>query len=498
MKVNFVCVNVGPRYGVEYVAILRDMILRNCSTMEREQAFFCITDRPDELPESVYPIPAPQGLPGWWAKVALFSPEMPWEPGDRCVYFDLDVAITGRLEDLIETKGIIQDWHWPMRNSSVMVWDHGEHADIWRLFSPEIIDRASPPHIAALLPKGQLNGGDQEHITHCAPDWPTFPADWFRSYRDAKAWPPNGCKAVIFHGSPKPSEVTEGWVPNVWKIGGFTSIPELKGANTTEDQRFENVKVNAQRDLPWFTGFPDQGKTCVIVGGAPSMKTKLRSIAKKQRQGARIVTVNNAWRTLVAAGITPDVHVMLDARPENVEFVKGAPKSMRFLIASHCDPGLLDALEGYEVSVWHNASDAGSQRLWDHLEPWRNTKPIILVPGGCTVGLRCLWLAAFSGFRTIHCYGLDSSYADDGSHHAYPQALNDGEQVLEVARGEKRYRCARWMVRQASEFQETWCDLRNYRDHEGKPAPVAIYVHGKGLLPDIARDLQAEQREMAA
>jgi hypothetical protein len=114
------------------------------------------------------------------------------------------------------------------------------------------------------------------------------------------------------------------------------------------------------------------------------------------------------------------------------------------------------------------------------------------------VGLRTLWLAAFSGFRTIHMYGIDSSYADDGTHHAYAQALNDAEHVVEVIRGEKTYRCSAWMLRQAAEFSETWNDLRNYVDPEtGRPSPVTVHVHGTGLLPDIARDLRKEAREAA-
>lgn len=499
--VAFVCVNVGPRYPMGYVEILRDMVLRNATAMERPCAWFCISDRPDELPEGVNAIPADPALPGYWQKIRLFSPDMPWDEGQRVVYFDLDVAITGPLEDLVECKGIIRDWHWPCYNSSVMVWDHGEHADIWDSLTPERMTRPAGDDLAPLLPAGEINGGDQEHITEVG-GWDIFPADWFRSYRDAHAWPPIGCKAVIFHGNPKPADVHDGWVPNVWKVGGFTSLPEFKGVNTTEDARLDNVRSAVKRDLPWFTGFKDEGKYCVIVGGAPSMLDHLTDIRWHARQKtSRVVSVNNAWRTLVENGITPDVHVMLDARPENAEFVKGAPKSVRFVLASQCHPDVFDTLEGYEVVIWHSGH-TDNDALQEILAPWwdegPNQKPCILVPGGSTVGLRCMWLATYSGFRKIHMYGIDSSYAQTGRHHAYDQPLNDTETVLDVARGEKRYRCAPWMVRQAREFEETWNDLQNYEDHEGKPAPVSVLVHGTGLIPDIAHGLRVEAREKAA
>lgn len=500
MKVNFVTVNVGGYYPMEYVAILRDMVLRNSTKLEHPCAWWCITDRPDELPEGVNPIPADPNLPGYWVKVQLFSPDMPWAEGDRCVYFDDDVCITGRLEDLVERKGMPRDPGWPCLQSSLMIWDHGEHRDAWDRFTPEIMSRSPGPIVPAeLLAKGMLNGGDQEYFTEIG-GWDVLPAEWCVSYRwQAKAWPPSGSKVVQFHGRPKNHEITSGWVPNVWKLGGWTALPVMKGVNTTEDERLANVRVNVNRELPWFTGFRDEGKTVAIVCGAPSMRDSLPEIRAQKRRGVRIVSVNNAWRFLVENGVTPDVHIMLDARPENAEFVRGMPKSVRLLLASQCHPDVFDAAEaeGLEVVVWHNRWDGGEEALRDILAPWwkgPNQKPIVGVPGGCTVGLRALWLATFSGFRTIHLYGIDSSYADDGSHHAYAQPLNDRETVIPVVRGEKTYQCALWMVRQAAEFQETWRDLLNYRDNDGKPAPVTVHVHGRGLIPDIARALRDEAR----
>lgn len=496
--VNFVCVWTGEKYGRDYVDIWADMVIRNASNLD-EFRLWALTDRPSEVPEGITAIEAPAWTPGWWAKCALFSPDMPWGEGERVVYTDLDIAVTGRLEDLAERDGIIQDWFWPCKNSSVMSWLHGDHSEIWTTLTPKRLSRKASAKLAPLLPKGEVNGGDQEHISEVS-TWDTFPTEWFRSYREAKAWPPTHCKAVIFHGLPKPAEIQDGWVPNVWARGGLTSLPEFKGVNTSEDMRLEHVRLSVQRDLEWFSGFKDEGKSCVIVCGAPSMKDHISDIRWWSRQKkTRIVTVNNAWRYLVANGVTPDVHVMLDARPENAEFLRGAPKSMRILLASQCHPDVFDLAEaeGLQVVEWHNGYDRGNEKLQEILAPWwdgPNQKPCILVPGGSTVGLRSLWLAAYSGFRKIHMYGIDSSYAENGMHHAYAQSLNDQEAVLEVVRGEKKYRCAPWMIRQAAEFAETWNDLRNHTEYDGTPAPVTVHVHGRGLIPDIARDLRDEER----
>lgn len=495
--INFVCVRVGTAYSAEAVRIWADMIARNASTLD-QFALWCVTDAPDELPAGVGYIPADQTIPpSWWAKLQLFAEDMPWEPGARVVYTDLDVCVTGRLEDLTERKGIIRDWHWPCFNSSVMVWDHGEHRAAWEMFDRGQMTAAGPLIPADVLPAGQVNGGDQEWLTWADmkgidPDvWEILPAAWCRSYRaHAQAWPPNECKVVVFHGKPKPSDVTEGWVPDVYKVGGFTSLPEMRGVNVTHDDLLANIAANVDRDVPWFTGFGPHKGAAVVVGGGPSMPDSISDIRAKVRQGARLITLNNAWRLLAQHGLTPDVHVMLDARPENAAFVADAPASARYLVASQCHPDVFDALAGREVVMWHNAF-GDNAALREILAPYEaegpNQRPCLLVPGGGTVGLRTLWLCAMSGFRRVHVYGMDSSYEGE-AHHAYPQPLNDGERVLDVTMGGKRYRAAPWMVRQTEEFRQTWNDLRRLG--------VAVRVHGRGLLPDVGRSLWAELREM--
>jgi len=475
--INVVSVRVGTKYGPEYVHRLHDGIVRH---LGEEQAHYCLTDRPDELPEGVEPILADPSLPGWWAKVQLFDADtMPWKTGAEVLYMDLDVCVTGRLEGL--PHGIIKDWNWPCYNSSVMRWRHGDHRDIWDRFTTAVIDRPTES-LVGLLPAGQINGGDQEWISQVSA-WETFPANWFVSYRDAVAWPPEGCKAVVFHGRPNPHEVTEGWVPGVWKVGGFTCPPKMDGMNVSADYAYDNIRANVTRDLEWFSGFDKQDKACVIVGGGPSMKDHVQAIKDHRRRGAKIITVNNALAYLTERGLTPDSHVMLDAREENAAFVQDAPKKTRYFLASQVHPCVFDALSGHDVVVWHNGMHDGEE-LFSIVKPWfeegPDQKPVVFVPGGGTVGLRALNLAWLSGYKKIHLYGFDSSY-EDGNHHAYSQALNDTDSTLTIALDDKTYVCAPWMARQAMEFQENYLALRE----QG----IKIWTHGRGLIPDIWRRL---------
>jgi hypothetical protein len=101
--------------------------------------------------------------------------------------------------------------------------------------------------------------------------------------------------------------------------------------------------------------------------------------------------------------------------------------------------------------------------------PFLETHPVVLVPGGGTVGLRAINLCWLSGYNKIHVYGLDGSY--------------EGEETIGVVWRGQTYRCARWMARQAEEFQ------KQYRDLTARG--VQLHVHGRGLIPDLARTLKA-------
>lgn len=182
------CVNQGNYLGMgqRYVDTLRAMVARN---LRQPFEFVCIEQAGE--------------LTGWWTKVALF------EPGrfkGRVAYFDLDSVITGPLDELVATRGTIDltDWGWKTHTlcSSVMVWDAGEHEDIFKLFTAEV-------------PK-QFRG-DQDWITHLG-GWQILPPHLCRSYRyESKAAPPAGCSVVNFHGVPKPHQVLDGWVPEQWR-----------------------------------------------------------------------------------------------------------------------------------------------------------------------------------------------------------------------------------------------------------------------------------------
>lgn len=473
MTLHVVAVRVGDKYSRDYLAILHDSITRN---LNREHRFWCVTDDEHQIHPDIGIIPANPDLPGWWQKLWLFSPDMPWESGDRIAYFDLDVAITGRLEELVDTPGIIRDWHQPEYNSSVMCWDAGDHADIWSNFIPQVMEQMHGDQTWITAVDSQ--GGMAMDGSTSPRSWQPFPRDWCLSFKaHAQEFPPPGCKVIVFHGRPDPHEC-DGWVKDVWKIGGYTQMTHGEGMNVSFAHVLENIRINSARQVPWFVGGKPHKDTIVIVGGAPSLAGSVEAIRAHRQRGAQILALNNAGAFLNLHGLIPDTLMVCDAREENVVFTRAEAK--RYLIASQCDPSLFEALEGKDVHI---------VQLWvcdemrEVLAPYDATEPVILIGGGSTVGLRAISVAIVSGYRKVHCYGIDSSFADS-THHAYPQIMNDTDKALEVyvPALEKRYIVAPWMARQAGEFRDiSW--------PTAQANEVKLMVHGKGLIPDMARML---------
>ena len=201
------CVDAGNYLGRgrEYVEKLRRMVARHLSL---PHVFTCLTDYGPVGNEHgdapTFFIALPPGLRGWWNKIVLFRPGL-FE--GRVLYLDLDSVITGPLDPLAAAKGILHldRWGWDRKvyGSGVMVFDAGEHADIWEKFTPEVPRKFE---------------GDQDFITSLG-GWPALPDGLCVSYRyHCKKGPPAGASVVCFHGSPKMHQLPAGhWAHEHWR-----------------------------------------------------------------------------------------------------------------------------------------------------------------------------------------------------------------------------------------------------------------------------------------
>src|SRR5690606_7072628 len=102
---------------------------------------------------------------------------------------------------------------------------------------------------------------------------------------------------------------------------------------------------------------------------------------------------------LIERGLIPEFHVLLDARPENVRFVKKPHKKVTYLISAQCHPSIFEALEGHSVIMWASCLETEEQeKVVGEKFPH---KPIAMVAGGATVGLKTMNLAYLWGFRKM-------------------------------------------------------------------------------------------------
>lgn len=468
---KFCCVNWRNYQGrgIEYVNILFNMIARNLppGTEGRLICFTDTTDDADQYDPHIDLVLLPDGLEGWFNKLWLFSRDNPaFDHGDRIFYFDLDTIITGGLDELIKFVGlfgILEDVYRPKGyNSSVMSWVHPTMDDVWKEY-----ERQGRP---------LTDGGDQafieqnyQTVIYLQSNYPGV----FVSYRaQAQFSIPKGAKVVLFHGNPKPHEITAGWPVDFWKKNGASVFDNKVVGNTHDDVIISNIKsaiAKGYRFIPRPVETHDSH--AVFVGGGPSVNDNIEEIRARQKAGQKIVALNGSFRWLFSHDIRPDFHVMLDARQENIDFVpwEGMRKDAQLYYSAQCDVAVLQEA-GDALTCWIPYADGMPEALDGFQAAY--------IGGGSTVGLKALSLFWVLGYREFHLYGYDSSY-QNASHHAYAQPGNDGEKLITVEVGGIKFTTAPWMATQATEFRE----LASYMINVQK---CTITVHGYGLLPTVA------------
>lgn len=226
-------------------------------------------------------------------------------------------------------------------------------------------------------------------------------------------------------------------------------------ATVSAEIKAQNAAINQKRDVRRFSTQPERDGDACIVGGGPSLADCLDELRMRKAAGQYIFATNNTFQYLLARGIKPDAHVILDARESCIKFLRPT-KGVTYYLNVSCHPSLFEKLAGHDI-VMYDLNGAGT---------------------GSTVGLKALYLAGFSGFRKFHLIGMDSSYRDS-DHHAYRQTENDAEEIHEVDADGVKFMAAVWMIVQAEEFQQIAKSLAEQ--------DCILTVSGDGLLPHVAR-----------
>lgn len=451
-KLHIICVKWGTKYNAQYVNNLSAMVSRNLSMAHR---FICYTDDPTGLDKGIEVKGLPGNVTGWWNKLYIFLNEK-----HRCLYLDLDTVITGNLDEMAGYNGsfaALRDFTRPDGlGSGVMMWN-GDHSDIWFKW----LQAGKPTKIS-----GSDTIGDQAWIERMRPKADRL-QDLYQqaiySYKmHCRGWPPNGAKIVCFHGEPRPHEVTRGWIGMFWNktrtaIAEPVFDKDLQQVNAEDRVFVENTMHNISLGLKEIKNSRPRESAAVIVGGAPSLEQTYKYISGL----GDVFALNNTAKWLMDRNIIPNYQVIMDARPDNAEFVNKPHKRITYLMASCVHPKVIENLKNYDVWLWHPDTCG----LTDHL-----LGDAMLIGGGNTVLLHTIALAKAIGYKEFHIFGADSSLQDD-KHHAYEQKINDGKERVETIVHGRKFISEWWMIKQVKLMQQMIrvlldddCDITFYGD----------------------------------
>lgn len=182
----------GRRYSPAWVRRLRDMVAENLPIPHR---FVCLSN---VVVDGVETLPLTTGRPGWWAKTEIFDPDR--NLGDRVLYLDLDVFVTGDLTPIAEFRspfaimppshefGTLRPREVPgvvrRYQSSCFVFDPPTGRALFDACGPEIVARYR---------------SDQDWIGDICQDLDKMPSAWFAKAPQCRAGVPDGVRVVLAH-----------------------------------------------------------------------------------------------------------------------------------------------------------------------------------------------------------------------------------------------------------------------------------------------------------
>ncbi|MDT0682911.1 glycosyl transferase [Roseicyclus sp. F158] len=229
-----VCIKWGTAFGPAYVNRLYSGVRRNLRSPVR---FLCMTEHSEGLHPDVEVLELPRepfaeemeaalavaDRKGAMRKVSLFRPGLIEDLEGPVLGFDLDVVVTGPLDDLVDVApgcvAMRADWVEARRgratgHGSVFRYDPALHPWLYEELAADPASRVA-----------WARGSEQRYTSTLAQERGAFaylPEDRVVSFKhDCLRWPPMsylrephlpaGASVVCFHGRPKMEEAVAGW-----------------------------------------------------------------------------------------------------------------------------------------------------------------------------------------------------------------------------------------------------------------------------------------------
>lgn len=235
-SVDCACVIHGTGYSWQYVENLYNMLCRNLSSNVILHVYT----------EASRTVPAPfikhelvdwPGIGGrkrsWWYKMQLFNAN---EFRGNLLYFDLDVVLVRNIDWILQQPidyfWTIQDFRYlqspayKAMNSSVMYWNTERFAWIWDQFANQDINTIVRSYPGDQDYLNRVLTHDYKRYLNLAQfqSWRWQVADGGYDFRRRCALRPGTGAAIapetsvlVFHGSPKPHEVTDPQIQELWR-----------------------------------------------------------------------------------------------------------------------------------------------------------------------------------------------------------------------------------------------------------------------------------------
>lgn len=229
------------------------------------------------------------------------------------------------------------------------------------------------------------------------------------------------------------------------KDGMFAEMPYGAGP-VTRDDILANVAANALRhDIPNLHPREYTPKIMVYVGGGPTLRDNLDEVrAKCEDDRYEVFTSNATCKFLLAKGIKPDFHLILDPTERKVldlDYEEEVP----LILGLQCHPKLFDRAKdkGVQAHKFLAASVTGEDGLSDKdaaKQALTKDDPSLMgIGGGSMCGTRMIYYAVAMGYRRLEYYGVDGSVEmKDGVVKCYSYTKPRGENILETETGNGR------------------------------------------------------------
>jgi hypothetical protein len=247
----------------------------------------------------------------------------------------------------------------------------------------------------------------------------------------------------------------------------------VKGVVDTDD-RWEQVKSACARIDKRVTLSEPHGRRAIVACYGPSLRqyvTRLSDEVAECNGQADIISVSGAHDFLIGNGVIPTYHVECDPRAHKADNIAAPHAGVQYLIGSVAHPVLFDKIEGANVALWHVGTMEHSQRLVKELKEDSR----IIMPGGGSVGLRCIPLLYGMGYRDFSIYGMDCSFADGGEQQWAGKHAGKRQDVVHVYVLGRSFDTSPQLLTYATDFLEMIQKVDDWQ----------FRVYGDGLLASM-------------